>query len=278
MRTLLALGVIVSMLVGSCLAIADDVYREIDVKNGGTIRGTVVLKGTPPPPEVIPVSRDVSSCGKTKMLQSLVTGKNGGLKNVIVGLEGVKEGKPMPRDVQIEIDQLTCEYAPHILIVPRNASMGIKNGDSLLHNVHAYDLTGESDPQVGPPTLFNIALPVKGMKIARPMSQAGLVRLLCDAGHPWMNAYVLVTEHPYFTITDENGNFTLDNVPPGTYNITAWHEGLAKVEETTKSYKPGSACHTARKVTVSAGATATADFTFTLSKQGNSPQLELSVQ
>lgn len=257
--------------------IAEGTYKEIEVKNGGVIHGRVLLKGTPPPPEVIPVSKDMASCGKEKTLSSLTIDKNGGVQDVIVGLDGVTEGKKMPRDVKVQLSQMKCEYTPHILIVPRDGTMEIVNDDALLHNVHAYDMSGKSDAQTGPPTMFNIALPVKGMKIAKPMSQAGLLRMLCDAGHPWMNAYALITEHPYFTITDATGAFTLDNVPPGTYSISVWHEGLAEVLEATKSYKASEACHTTRKVTVTPGGTVNVDFTMTVS-QGNSKEAQLAVQ
>jgi len=277
-KRLLPLGIFAILIGYGSNLIAGDSYKEIDVKNGGTIRGTVTLKGSPPPPEVIPVSKDAATCGKTKTLQSVITGKNGGLKNVVVGLDGIQEGKRMPRDVKVELDQMKCEYSPHILILPKDGTLEMVNGDSLLHNVHAYDLTAKNDTQTGPPTLFNIAMPFKGLKIAKPMNSTCLVRLLCDAGHPWMNAYVLVTEHPYFAITDENGNFTLDDVPPGTYTVHIWHEGLAKIETATKSYRASKPCSGTRKVTVTSGATASLNFTVTVNPQSGPQEAQLTLQ
>ena len=247
---------------------AQEAYREIDVKNGGTIKGTVILKGTPPAPEMITVAADTASCGKTKTLSSLTIGTNQGVKDTIVGLEGVTQGRKLDRTVHVELDQLKCEYAPHILIVPKGATVQFVNSDSILHNIHAYDLQSKTDAQIGPKTLFNMALPIKGMKIAKPMSQSGLVRMLCDAGHPWMNAYVLVTEHPYFAITDENGNFVLNGVPPGTYTITMWHEGQAKVETSTKSYAASEPYRISQKVTVTAGGTSQVNFTLDVGSSG----------
>jgi plastocyanin len=244
-------------------------YREIDVKNGGTIKGTVTLKGTPPSPEIISVSADTASCGKTKTLSSLIIGPNQGVKDTIIGLEGVTQGRKLDQTVAVELDQLKCEYAPHILIVPKGATLQFMNHDAILHNIHAYDLQAKADAQTGPKTLFNMALPLKGMKIAKPMSQSGLLRMLCDAGHPWMNAYVLVTEHPYFAVTDENGNFVLSGVPPGTYTITMWHEGRAKVETSTKSYAASAPYRTSQKVTVTAGGTAQVNFTLDVASGGS---------
>jgi hypothetical protein len=277
MKRILALFVSIVLIVFCSKVSGDDSYREIDVKNGGTISGTVTLKGSPPAPEVIPVSKDTAACGKSKTLQSVITGANGGLKNVIVGLEGIKEGKRMLHNVKVEMTQLNCEYSPHILIMPKDGTLEMVNDDSLLHNVHAYDLSETGDGQTGPSTMFNIAMPFKGLKIAKPMNNACLVRLLCDAGHPWMNAYVLVTENPYFTVTDENGNFTLDQVPPGTYTIRIWHEGLAKVEAATKSFKASEPCKSTRKVTVSPGATTNVHFTVIVN-QPNTRNARLSVE
>lgn len=270
-------GVCLIIILAAALPLAAQQYKEIEVKNGGAIHGSVTLKGTPPPPEIIPVSKDTAVCGKSKTLESLITGKNGGVKNVIVGLEGITQGKKMLQNVDLKIDQTNCEYAPHIVILPKGADLHIVNDDTLLHNVHAYDLTAKEDGQTGPPTLFNIALPLKGMKIAKPMSQSGLIRILCDAGHPWMNGYVLVTEHPYFAITDADGNFTLDQVPPGTYTITIWHEGMARIEKTTKAYIASEACKTTRKVTVTPGAVTNVDFTLTL-KETSTQETLLSAQ
>lgn len=277
MRNSFVSGVCLVIVLAAALPLMAQSYKEIEVKNGGSIHGVVTLKGTPPPPEEIPVLKDSAVCGKSKTLESLIVGASGGVKNVIVGLEGITQGKEMVRDIKLTIDQMKCEYSPHIVILPKGADLHIVNSDALLHNVHAYDLTTKSDDQTGPPTLFNIALPLKGMNIAKPMSQSGLVRILCDAGHPWMNGYVLVTEHPYFAITDEGGHFEMDDVPAGTYTITMWHEGLAKIEKTTKSYVASEACKSTRKVTVTPGVVANVNFALTL-KEANLQETLLQAQ
>ena len=256
-RFLLALSLFAISLV-SQLAAQD--YREIDVRNGGAIRGVITLSGQPPAPDTVTVSSDATACGKNKSLESVIVGPNGGLKNVIVSLQGITQGKKMPAHISAEMDQEKCEYAPHIVVLPKGATLDIVNSDAVMHNVHAYDLTRATKDQPAPPTLFNIAIPVKGMKIAKVMPQAGLYRFLCDAGHPWMNAYVLVTEHPYFAVTDEKGQYLIDNIPTGTYTVNIWHEGLCKIHATTKSYAPGKPYEDSRKVTVSAGATSQQDF------------------
>jgi hypothetical protein len=66
------------------------------------------------------------------------------------------------------------------------------------------------------------------------MGNAGLVNLKCNGGHVWMNAEAIVAPHPYYTVTDETGKFVLTGVPPGQYEVVAWHEGwhVAHTENT----------------------------------------------
>jgi plastocyanin len=256
----LFLLVVSLFIVITATTVAGEEYRQIEVRNGGAIHGTVSLSGQPPAPETVAVSSDAAACGKNKSLESVIVGPNGGLKNVIVSLEGITQGKKMPAQVTAEMDQEKCEYAPHIVVLPKGATLNIVNSDPVMHNVHAYDLTRVTKDEPTPPTLFNIAIPVKGMKIAKAIPQAGLYRFLCDAGHPWMNAYVLVTEHPYFAVTDEKGQYTIDNIPAGTYTLRVWHEGLCKIHLATKSYAPGKPFDESRKVTVTSGGRLQQDF------------------
>jgi hypothetical protein len=75
------------------------------------------------------------------------------------------------------------------------------------------------------------------MKSPRPIDKPGLILATCDAGHPWMFAHIMVAPHPYYTITDANGNFHIDNVPPGTYTLQLWHEGIAVTNKVLENGK-----------------------------------------
>ena len=249
-----------SLLLTAGVVLSQTTYREIEVKNGATIRGTVRFSGKVPTPELIPVSRDTATCGKNKQITSLVTGKGNGLKDSFVFLEGISAGKKWLAGAIPKLDQRKCEYEPHVLVMRAGENVEIANSDSLLHNVHAYGLNAKDPNQSGTPTLFNIALPVQGLKIPRTMVKPGMVMTLCDAGHPWMNAFVLVADNPYFAMTDENGSFVLDAVPSGTYTVKMWHEGIGKFEKATKAFVPGKPFEQEKKVTVEAGKAITLNF------------------
>jgi hypothetical protein len=78
---------------------------------------------------------------------------------------------------------------------------------------------------------FNLPFPFANRVVSRTMHSEGLVNLKCNEGHVWMNAEILVAPHPYYAVTDEDGRFKLTGVPPGQYQIGAWHEGCAIARE-----------------------------------------------
>jgi hypothetical protein len=167
------------------------------------------------------VTKDEKWCGKRKTLRRL-TGKSGGLANAVISIDGPIGSKTPSPDAKVLLRQVGCEFQPHVVILPRGAALEITNEDAVLHNVRASDATGK--------TLFNIAQPVKGLRFtvgADKFTEPGMYAVSCDAGHPWMSGYVIVPEHEFYAITDETGSFELRDVPPGTYRIRMWHEGVA---------------------------------------------------
>ena len=242
-------------------AVSADSYKEIEVKNGGTIAGTVRLKGSPRI-EQLKVAQDNARCGTTKTSPSLVVGKDNVVANAVISIEGISQGKQFPAEQPV-IDQEKCEYNPHVTIVPLGSKFQIVNSDPILHNVHSYDM-GKTDAVGRPDTIFNIALPVAGMKRELPADVPGIHMTLCDAGHPWMNAYVVVTQHPYYAVSDANGSFTIDNVPPGTYKIKMWHEGVPALKDGKLDFNSDKPYELEKSVTVAVGAKENVDFEFSL--------------
>ncbi len=206
-------------------------YKVITVSEGGIIAGNVKFVGKPHI-ENFEVGKDTRHCGSAKASPRLSLDKSGGVKNAVVMLVGIKEGKAIEKPAKVVIDQIACEYTPHVRAVPIGTQLEVVNSDAVLHNVHAYNPEGR--------TLFNIAQPIKGQRTSSKrmrFQEPGVYSLSCDAGHIWMSAYIVAVEHPYYAITDEKGSFRIDEVPPGTYKLKMWHEGFSIVKKDMRGGK-----------------------------------------
>jgi plastocyanin len=186
----------------------------------GSIEGTIRLAGPAPAVAARPIAKDANVCGDTATAESVVVGKAGALANVVVSVTDARfAGTPTP-SAGASIDQRRCRYAPHVQAVAVGTPLAVMNNDAILHNVHA----SEAGAGGAAPTVFNLAMPIKGQKLPVPMRKPGLLRLQCDAGHGWMNAWIYVFAHPYFAVTDDNGAFVIDGVPAGDHVVELWHE------------------------------------------------------
>lgn len=183
---------------------------------GGALKGAVHLEGAAPKPAKLSVTKDPAVCGKDKPSEFLILGKENGVKNAVVSLEGVPQGSP-PAPATVVIDQKTCQYTPHVQAAPAGSTVELRNSDPVLHNVHGY--------RQGGTTLFNLAMPVQNQRTKQTLKKAGLSWFRCDAGHTWMSAYVWTFDHPFFAVTNGSGEFAINDVPPGKYKLRVWHEG-----------------------------------------------------
>jgi len=202
----------------------------------GRIRGVVKLAGELPAGQTRQVTENQSVCGDEVPTTRLSLGDGGGVRNAFVYLDGIKGTGHPQTQATLELAQEDCSYAPRALVMPMGASLEIVNDDPILHNVHARAATAD-----GMRTVFNIAQPVRGQrtKLDAPFTSTGVVTLSCEAGHPWMAAYMLVADHPYVAVSGANGEFVIDNVPAGTYPLRMWHEGiqLTRVVEHMQLYE-----------------------------------------
>lgn len=200
-------------------------YQVETVVNGGDIEGTVKWSGPVPKNFSLPITKNADICDpkkrKDRSLERLEIGPDGGVANTVISISGITHGKAMDLPVaRRSLNQETCRYEPHILLVPQEGMLSMKSSDPILHNIH---MVGAA--------LYNLPFPIKDMVITRPMRKSGVVDIKCDAGHVWMNAEILVVTNPYYSVTDEHGHFELTNVPPGQYVLTAWHEGWTIARE-----------------------------------------------
>ena len=198
------------------------------VANGqGTISGTVRLVGPVPGiPTVLP-RMDFDVCGNTaRPTQSLLLGTNQVVRSVIVYLDGYPQnGVNFGTNNAIILDQLDCEFVPRIQIARSGQPLILRNSDPILHVVRVDSMSSTNAQR----TLLKQATPYAGYakiyKLAN-FREPTLLQVTSGNGHEWMAAYIAVLPHPWAGLTDENGRFTLHNVPSGAHKIYAWHEVL----------------------------------------------------
>lgn len=225
----------------------------------GRIRGVVRFAGALPAPTVEAVLENTHICGSSVTLPRIAPGADNGVPEAFVYLEKVPSGAEARPRHAVLIDQKGCEYAPRARTMTAGALLEIVNSDPILHNVHARRLTEE-----GPRTVFNIAQPVQGQRttVEASLTSPGIVALSCEAGHPWMSAYLFVADHPYVAVTDAAGAFVIDDVPAGTYPITMWHDGvrLKRILRSLQRYEFEDPYKLTQTVMVSPGSETTVNF------------------
>jgi hypothetical protein len=193
-------------------------YETIEVKNGGSLEGVVEYTGaTVPKDTMVTLSSEVKYCGKTLPAEKYLI-KDRMIENVVVYLTGIKAGKAIPGE-PITLTNIKCLFAPHVAVGFKGGKIIQKNDDPIFHNIHTY-LNGK--------TMFNIGLPEKGSSVTKPLLREGLMEVTCDS-HPWMHGFVQILDHPYAAVTNAKGEFSMKDVPAGTYTLEAWHEALGKV-------------------------------------------------
>ena len=190
------------------------------IKSGqvGTISGRALFKGEPPPPKELRVTLNKKTCGHTYQSESLLISEKGGIQNVVVSLLRIPKGLAIETsDKPIQMDQQKCVFIPHVLLVPAGAEFEVLNSDPLLHNFHTI---GKHNKEIN-----IIQTKTKRRRLPLTYPEPDTIEVICDV-HSWMKAWIIVTEHPYYTLTDADGQFRLENVPEGSYRIKAWHEEL----------------------------------------------------
>ena len=218
-------------------------YEEGDVSNGGAITGTVKIAGDVPEVKMINVDKDQKSCGHDpKPSEALLVSSDKNVRNAVVSITNISKGKKFNRpEGNSTIDQKGCVFIPHVIIVPPGSTIDLLNGDYVMHNIHSWSIKNTS---------FNEGI-AGGGELPKTFEYPETVKMTCDV-HKWMNAWIIVQDNPYYTITDESGSFRIEDVPAGTYTVQVWQESLGKAKQ---------------EVTVSAGGEAKADFELTKKKK-----------
>jgi hypothetical protein len=190
-------------------------YEVSEVQDGGTIAGRIVFAGPIPhlPPLVITKDQDV--CGAAASPQMLlVSADNRGVRDAVIAVAGLAKGKA-PVTFKPSLDNRKCALIPHVQAVMVGTEMVIQSSDPFLHTTRGRF----PDFKQAFNLVFPKNTPAKEQRIA----------VTCDT-HAHMRAYILAFEHPYFTVTDADGRFQIDQVPAGLYTLQAWHEGWRILE------------------------------------------------
>jgi hypothetical protein len=216
--------------------------QKVNAAGEGKITGTVKLDGTAPHMKGIDMGKD-PFCSKAHAtdpgkMETYVVGADGGLANVVLY---ISEGLSNPTTATTEpvFDQKNCMYTPHVLALDTDQKFKVTTSDQTTHNIHPLP-----NPMTGN-IPWNQSQPPGAAPVEKSWKAAEVIPVQCNI-HPWMHGWFVVVKGPYAT-SDEKGNYTINNVPPGNYTVTAWQEAAGTQTQ---------------KVTVAAGGSASANFSF----------------
>jgi hypothetical protein len=207
-------------------------YEEITVANGGTVTGGIRFTGTVPAPDRFELRRyyDRVYCGALsdgsgyRLLKEVFVGSQGQLKDVIVTVEGVAQGKPFTLQ-ETNLEANMCQFVPFVSALRKEHALRVVNLDSVAHDLQFY----ERDEQGHIFIMFHRPALTKGgtSDLVRTTGNRRSVTMQCGM-HPYMQGHGLVVENPYYAITGEDGMFRISDIPPGQYQLKAWHPILGE--------------------------------------------------
>jgi plastocyanin len=199
----------------------------IDPATAATVAGTVKLDGAPPKEARLKTDSD-PYCAKAHAsapltAEEVVTGAGGALENVVIYVKSGLENRSFPTPTEaVELNQIGCQYKPHVIAVMANQPINIVNSDQTTHNVHPTPANNRDWNKSQGPGAEKITDSFAREEIAIPVK--------CNV-HSWMKSYIAVLKNPYFKVTGADGTFELKNLPPGDYTIAAWHEKYGATEQ-----------------------------------------------
>lgn len=217
-----------------CLGTEVWAYESEPVVEGATVRGTVTFIGTVPAPKEFELRRylDHEYCSQLsdghgyRLMRELTVRSDGGLKDVLVMVEGVERGKPFPfTDARVEAS--LCQFVPLVTVVGDKRLITIFNRDPVPHDIqgYAFDQTG------GDMVFYRPSLEAGGTTDAVQLVKGRKVFSMQCSMHPYMQSWGYAIDHPYFSVTDAAGSFSIPDIPPGKYRLKVWHPILGLREQ-----------------------------------------------
>ena len=218
-------------------------YEDASVTDGAAITGKVIFKGPVPPPRPfgLIVYPDIELCERIsdgkgrRLLRDFTVDPDGGFKDVVVVVEGVEKGKP-DRNASPAIHIKDCQFSPFMSVVQDRQTMTFQNRDGVIHDIQTYAI---QENKRGDRIFDRAALPGSTLTQAVTVPKGQKVVWAQCGKHSFMQTWAYVVDNPYSAITAHDGAFTIKDLPPGRYRITAWHPFM-KLREQTVDVAPNS--------------------------------------
>jgi plastocyanin len=183
---------------------------------GGTISGKVTYTGTPVKQKPIDMSKE-PSCAKQHATpvttETVVTGANNTLENVVVYISAGGDDANAPSQA-VTFTQKGCQYLPHVIALHTGQALQVVNSDQTSHNIHPLAKVNRE---------WNKSQPPGSPAIQEKFDSPEFISVKCNI-HPWMHGWFVVLKTNHYSISGDNGGFSLPNLPAGKYTVTAWHE------------------------------------------------------
>jgi hypothetical protein len=198
------------------------VARQLDVS--GQVRGVVQLDGAAPADSVIQPSSDQLICG-SGFTRRGIERRGSQVAGVVIWIDGLRSGKPLPLERRFEITSDRCTLVPEVQTAVAGGTLNVRSLDAVEHRTSIVHRDGGE-------VLATIRETDEGQVVPdeRVLARPGTLELSCEV-HPWTRAWIAVFDHPYFATSAADGSFAMDSLPPGRYQIRAWHPRLGPVEE-----------------------------------------------
>jgi len=211
-------------------------YQEIEVKNGGTIQGKATLIGKMPFPRIyhLILFPNIDMCAEidtddemNRVLDDFKVSPDGGLKDVVVTIQHVDAGKPFNKE-PINIVAENCKFLPDVSIIRQGETFKVDNLDAVMHNSQVYQKERGK-------ILLNIPIPAEEVSDGKITFKKHykIMQMICGM-HEFMQTWGYRVQNPYYSQTKIDGNFKIDNIPPGEYKLTAWHYLMKKQTQKIK--------------------------------------------
>ena len=210
-------------------------YRATTVVNGVRLTGTIDFDGALPADTVIQLPPDALGCGQ-RITDHRVDRTGTRIGGAIVWLTDIRSGKPLPVGRRYELANEDCMLTPQVQAVVSPATLNFASEDVALHRDRIVNVgTGELEA-IAPFNDNGEVVPFDSL-----LTGTEQLEVTCEM-HPWSKAHILVFDHPYFATSEKSGTFAIDDIPPGTYHVKAWHPllGVAEQSVTISAGQPAS--------------------------------------